>query len=77
MKQCPRCKNEALTLETIRYSQEYQGKFYIVENVPAWVCGQCGEIIITETTAEKIQGLIWSGNEPTRTEQVPVYEMAS
>ena len=76
MKQCPRCKNKSLTFQTIQYSQEFEGKFYIVENIPAWVCEQCGEIILSETTAEKIQGLIWSGTDPKRTEQVPVYELA-
>ena len=76
MKRCPRCKNDALALQTIQYSQEYKGNFYIVENVPAWICDQCGEIILSESIAEKIQELIWSGVEPKRTVQVPVYEVA-
>lgn len=76
MERCPRCKVEALTFQMIQYSQEYEGHFYIIENVPARVCKQCGEIIISEPVAEKIQELVWSGVKLKRTEQVPVYEVA-
>ena len=76
METCPRCKSQALAPRTIRYSQEFEGKFYIIENVPARVCAQCGEILISETIADKIQRLVWAGAEPQRTEPVPVYEVA-
>jgi YgiT-type zinc finger domain-containing protein len=75
MKRCPRCKSDALKKRTIQYSQEFEGNFFIIEHVPAYVCEQCGEIILSETTAEKIQDLIWSGAEPERTRLVPVYEI--
>ena len=76
MKTCPRCKNDALQPRTIRYSQEYDGNFYIIENVSARVCTECGEIILSESVAEKIQRMIWSDAKPERTEAVPVYEVA-
>ena len=76
MRRCPRCKNDALEPRTIRYSQEYRGNFCIIENVPARVCTQCGEIILSESIAEKIQRIIWTGATPERTETVPVYEVA-
>ncbi|MFQ5343157.1 MAG: type II toxin-antitoxin system MqsA family antitoxin [Anaerolineae bacterium] len=76
MAMCPRCKSEALEPRTIRYTQEYKGRLYIIENVPAHVCMQCGEVILSEAVAEKIQRLVWSGAEPERTEQVPVYAVA-
>lgn len=75
MMQCPRCKNKTLIQQVIQYSQEFEGNFYIIEDVPAYICEQCGEIIIAESTAEKIQNLIWSGAEPKRTRLVPVYRM--
>ncbi len=75
MEHCPRCKLEALEFQAIQYSQEFEGKFFIIENVPAKVCSQCGEIIISETVAEKIQKLVWSGAKPKRIAQVPVYEI--
>jgi YgiT-type zinc finger domain-containing protein len=76
MKKCPRCKSAALVRETIQYSQDFEGNFYIIEQAPAYVCEQCGEIILSETTAGKIQHLIWSGIEPERTRSVPVYRVA-
>ncbi len=76
MMKCPRCKNEALETQIIRYSQEFEGRFYIIEKVPALICAQCGEIILSESVAEAIQHTIWSGAAPERIEQVPVYEMA-
>ena len=74
MKKCPRCKSESLEPQAIRYFQEYQDRFYIIENVPAYTCAQCGEIILSEATAESIQALVWLSPKPERTEQVPVYE---
>lgn len=76
MQRCPRCKTDALEAGTIRYSQEFEGNFYIIENVPVWICTQCGEIILSESVAEAIQDMIWSDAEPKRTIQVPVYEVA-
>jgi len=74
---CPRCKNdETLKAQTIRYSQEFEGNFYIIENVPAYICMQCGETILFESVAEAIQQIVWSGAKPKRTERVPVYEIA-
>lgn len=76
MTKCPRCKSEALEQQTIRYSQEYEDHFYIIEKVPVHVCSQCGEVILSETVAASIQRMIWSGAQPERIEKVPVYEIA-
>lgn len=75
MERCPRCKNEALESHTIQYFQEFEGDFFIIENVPARICSQCGEIILSEPIAERIQETIWSGAKPKSTRQVPVYEV--
>lgn len=76
MGRCPRCKSDSLEMQTIRYSQELDGEFYLIDHVPAAICGQCGEVVLSESVAEGIQQMIWSGATPQRTEQVPVYEMA-
>ena len=75
MNRCPRCKSDALEAHTIQYFQEFEGQFFIIENVPARICNQCGEIILSETVSEKIQETIWSGATPKRTQQVPVYDV--
>ena len=76
MNKCPRCKSESLEPQTIRYSQEFEDHFYIIERVPVHICSQCGEIVLSETIATSIQNLIWSGTQPERIENVPVYDMA-
>jgi len=75
MERCPRCKSEALESRIIQYFQEFEGDYFIIENVSARICNQCGEIIFSERIAERIQEMIWSGAEPKRTERVSVYEV--
>jgi YgiT-type zinc finger domain-containing protein len=59
----------------ISYTQPYEGRLYIVENVPADVCRQCGEIVLDPSTAKKIQKLVWS-SQPKGTLQLPVFDLA-
>ena len=75
MKICPLCSGQ-LEERTITYPQRYEGNIIILENVPAEVCGQCGEILIRPEVLERLQGLVWSSEEPKRTAQVPVFDFA-
>ncbi len=68
---CPRCKSEALEAHTIQYFQEFDGEYFSIENVSARICNQCGEIILSEPIAERIQEMIWAGTKPKRIQQVP------
>lgn len=75
MTKCPFCGGE-LAKRTVTHPQSYQGKIYILENIPAEVCSQCGEVLLRPDVLEKMQQLIWSGVVPRRTTQVPVYDLA-
>lgn len=75
MKRCPFCGGE-LKRETVTYPQAYQGKIYILENIPAEVCSQCGEVLLRPGVLEEMQQRIWSGETPNRTIPVPVYDLA-
>jgi len=75
MMKCPFCGGE-LEGRVITHPQSYQGKVYILENVPAEVCSQCGEVLLRPKVLEKMQQLVWSGVAPRRTTQVPVYDLA-
>jgi YgiT-type zinc finger domain-containing protein len=75
MTKCPFCGG-ALEKGTVTHPQSYRGKIYILENIPAEVCSQCGEVLLRPDVLEKIQRLIWSGVAPRRTTQVPVYDLA-
>ncbi len=67
------CKMKS-TLTT--YTQQYKGQMVIVENVPAWVCEQCGETYFDPDVVDRIQALIWSDAAPTRTVTTPVYDLS-
>jgi YgiT-type zinc finger domain-containing protein len=75
MTKCPFCGGE-LEERVVTHPQSYQGKVYILENVPAEVCSQCGEMLLRPEVLEKMQQLVWSGVAPKRTTQVPIYDLA-
>jgi len=74
MEQCSVCKGR-LEKQFVTYSQYLDGQFVIVENMPAWVCQQCGDRLYDPDMVEKLQRLIWSHVEPVRTISVPVYDL--
>jgi len=75
MKKCPLCGGE-LQAKTVTHPQEYEGRIIILENVPAEVCRQCGEVLIRPDVLEKMQQVVWSATTPRRTARIPVYDLA-
>ena len=59
----------------ITYTQELGGAVYIVSNVPADVCQQCGEQYLAPDTVDVIQDLVQHGGLGAVAEirHVPVY----
>ena len=74
MTRCPLCKGP-LERKVISYTQPFEDRLYVVENVPAAVCQQCGEIVLDPSTAKKIQKLVWS-SQPKGTLELPVFDLA-
>ena len=60
--------------EAVTYRIDVDGKLLVVENVPAKVCGQCGEKIYSADTVEKLQKTIWEQKRPTRVMETPVFD---
>ena len=50
---------ETYSEQYVTYTLELDGKFYIVEHVPAKVCLETGEHYFAPETVEKIQKIIW------------------
>lgn len=71
---CSACGSR-LRRETITYTQTIGDKVYIVADVVADVCSQCGEQFLTPDTVDEIQALI-EGGQAAETRQVPVYRLA-
>ena len=74
MKTCPLCSGK-LVSRKITYPQEYDGKVVILENVPAEVCQQCGDVLVNPDVLKKIQKNVWSGVKAKRSVNVPVYDL--
>jgi YgiT-type zinc finger domain-containing protein len=69
-------REEELVERRVTYTLEHEGKFYIVENVPARVNEETGEQFFSPATLERLQSTIWGLGKPTRVIQTPVYEYA-
>lgn len=67
---------EAMVETKVNYMLEVDGKFVIVENVPARVCLETGERFFSPETVERIQGIIWEQRKPNRVVEAPVFEFA-
>ena len=75
MNKCPFCGGK-LDKKTVTYPQSYRGNIYILENVPADVCSQCGEVLISPEILERVRKMAWAGGKPRRKAEVPVYDLA-
>jgi len=66
--------SETMVETEVTYTVELNGKFYIIEHVPARVCQETGEQFFSPETVERIQALVKGGKRPARVVETPVYE---
>jgi YgiT-type zinc finger domain-containing protein len=69
--------NETLVEKRVTYSLEINGKFYLIENVPARVNPETGEQFFSAPTVERLQEIIFDEQEPVRFVETPVYNFAT
>ncbi len=69
-------REEKLVERRVTYALEFDGKFYIVENVPARVNDETGEQFFSPATVERLQKTIWGQDKPSRVVETPVYQYA-
>ncbi|MCT7965371.1 YgiT-type zinc finger protein [Laspinema sp. D1] len=68
---------ETLIEKKVTYTLEVNGKFFMIENVPARVCEETGESFFSPETVERIQQMIWGQEKPKRVIETPVYEFST
>ncbi len=73
MNECMYCKGK-LQEKLVSRVQEYQGHWYLIENLPALVCDQCGEIFYTPEAHNLVLKLVREGRTPVRVEQMSVMD---
>jgi YgiT-type zinc finger domain-containing protein len=67
---------ETMVEKKVTYILEVDGKFIIVENVPARVCLETGEQLFSPETVERLQQTAWTQKEPDHVIEAPVFEFA-
>ncbi|MEG3898712.1 MULTISPECIES: YgiT-type zinc finger protein [unclassified Microcoleus] len=67
---------ETMVEQKVSYTLEINGKFIIIENVPARVCLETGERFFSPETVEQLQKMIWEDRKPTRVIETSVFEFA-
>lgn len=65
---------EHLEERRVTYTLVHEGRFYIIENVPARVDEITGEQFFAPATVERLQQTILGQQAPKRTVETPVYE---
>ncbi|MBE3580777.1 MAG: type II toxin-antitoxin system MqsA family antitoxin [Thermoanaerobacteraceae bacterium] len=68
---CPVCGG-TLEERTIQLDFRYKGRLVVIEGVPAQVCRDCGEQLISAKTSKDIDALLESDIKPIRQIAVPV-----
>lgn len=72
MFRCHVCGSEESHSEFISEVFNIQGKFYLVENIPATVCSRCGEEVLSRETTEQVRVMLHGQNQPIRSVSLDV-----
>ncbi len=70
-------KDETIKDTKVTYTLEKDGKFYIIENVPARVSVETGEQFFAPATVDRLQQIILTGKNPKKTIETPIFEFAA
>ena len=70
-------RKETMRDARITYTLEKDGKFYIIENVPARICDETGEQLFAPATVERLQQIVFTGKKPKKTIETPIFEFAA
>lgn len=66
-----------LVQEQVTYTIELDGKWIMIEHVPARVCTQCGEKLFSPDTVDKLQQIARDQKGPYRILATPVFDFAN
>jgi YgiT-type zinc finger domain-containing protein len=73
MFKCHVCHSEESHTEFVNEIFKIDGKFYLVENIPAIACSRCGEEIFDRETTERIRAMLHGAAEPIKSISVDVF----
>jgi hypothetical protein len=65
---------ETFVEQNVTYTLEIEGRFIIVEHVPARVSLKTGERDFSPQIAERLLRIVWEGKSPSRVIETPVFQ---
>lgn len=74
MEACPFCHGRVRE-QRIEHVHRWQGRLYILRNVPAEVCSQCGETFFGPAALRRMDEIVQRGEAPESEVQVPVFSL--
>jgi YgiT-type zinc finger domain-containing protein len=69
-------QKEKLVERRVTYTLALDGKFYIVENVPARVNEETGEQFFSPSTVKRLRGMILGSVKPSKIIKTPLYRFS-
>ena len=76
MFRCVVCHGEKDREELVNEVFRIDGKYVLVDHIPATVCARCGEEIFSRETTEKIRVMVHGQGKPARAVALEVFEFA-
>jgi len=73
MFKCHVCGSEESHQALVNEIFQINGRFYLVEQIPATVCDRCGEEIFSRETTERIRVMLHSEAKPVKSISVDVF----
>ncbi len=66
--------DEEFVQQNVTYTLQTEGRFVVVENVPARVSLRTGERFFSPDTVERLQQIVWEQKAPVRVVETPVFQ---
>jgi len=76
LQRCPSCGSMLVEGFVTHQEQDDQGGLMIIRNVPAFVCSQCGEYLLSDEVLEQLDTLLETA-QPTQKIETPVYDFTT
>jgi YgiT-type zinc finger domain-containing protein len=73
---CPVCHSQESRDELVEEIFQIDGKYVLVDRIPATVCARCGEETFSRETTEKVRLLVHGDAKPTKSLALQVFEFA-
>lgn len=74
MNQCPFCGG-AVEDQRVEHVHRWQGRLYLLRNVPAEVCTQCGEVFFGPSALRQMDEVVVDRQRPEGEISVPIYSL--